>query len=137
MRILINLENTDNIVELYVEPTDTLESLKYIIEAELSIPFSTQQLKYQDRILANDMSQILSHNILEDDIIVVCKAQPRPQMNLGNMNLSQIFDNTMKMINNQTDNSFKLKVKMQCQQLKQNYLNNPGEMSILFSTDTE
>jgi DNA damage-inducible protein 1 len=137
MRILINLENTDNIMELYVEATDTLESLKYIIEAELSIPFNTQQLKFQDRILTNDMSQIISHNILEDDIVVVCKAQPKPQMNLGNMNLSQMFDNTMKMINNQTDNSFNTRVKIECQKIKQTYLNNPGEMSILFSTDTE
>jgi DNA damage-inducible protein 1 len=142
MRLLINLENTDDIRELFIEAHDTLETLKYIIEAEFQIPFLQQEVKYQGKVLNNDLSAINTFNIPEDEIVVVTKKtitisnQPNT-----NMNLSQIFDNTMKMIKTQPqgNNDFfkQMQVKSECIRLKQHYLNNPGDMSILFHQDKE
>jgi DNA damage-inducible protein 1 len=146
MRLLINLENTDDIRELYIEAHDTLETLKYIIEAEFQIPFLQQEVKYQGNVLKNDQSQIKIFNIPEDEIVVVAKKTfSTPATNTtttGNLSLSQIFDSTMKMINtqpqgNNTDYFKQMQVKNECIKLKQHYLNNAGEMSILLHQDKE
>jgi DNA damage-inducible protein 1 len=150
MRLLINLENTDEIRELYIETHDTLETLKYIIEAEFQIPFSQQDLKYQGKPLTGDNSMISTFNLPEDEILVLSKkAFPMPtlssntqvqgQANTG-VSLSQIFDNTMKMINTQPNNQLnyrEMQVKSECIRIKQQYLNNPGDLSILFMQDRE
>jgi DNA damage-inducible protein 1 len=149
MRLLINLENTDDIREIYLESHDTVETLKYIIEAEFQIPFMQQELKYQGNPIANDKSQIMAYNIPDDDILTVNKkvlAMPNlsnlgSNTSTGNVSLSSIFDSTMKMIKTQpqqnSDYMHQMRVKSECVRLKQYYLNNPGDMSILFLEDRE
>jgi hypothetical protein len=109
MRILINLENTDDIREIYIEVDETVESLKYLIEAEFNIPFSQQILKCDNKTILNFGSPISSTNIKEDEIVVVAKKQILNDVSktnsgpgLGNFNISKIFDDTMKKIKTNT-----------------------------------
>jgi len=105
MRILINLENTDDIREIYIDVHETLETLKYLIEAEFNIPFSQQILKYDNKMIFNFGSPISSTDIKEDEIVVVAKKQIMNDVSktnlgsgLGNFTMSKIFDDTMKKI---------------------------------------
>ena len=109
MRILINLENTDDIREIYIEAHETVESLKYLIEAEFGIVFSQQILKCDNKTIFNFGSPISSTNIKEDEIVVVAKKQNLNDVSktnsgpgLGNFNISKIFDDTMKKIKTNT-----------------------------------
>lgn len=165
MRILINLENTDDIREIYIEDYETIENLKYLIEAELNIPFSQQELKYENNILDNNRLAIKLTNIKEDEIVVVATKQIKIKnsnfsnsntvnsTDLGNFNISKIFDDTMKMIktnpslpsnqnfnfpnNNLPQMNSDNRVKSECLKLKEFYINNPDELNYLFNTDEE
>jgi len=135
MRVLINLENTDDIREIYLEGYDTLLNLKIIIEAEFNIPKNQQLIKYQNKTLSNDSAPFSTFNVIEDDILVV-SLNPISQNNT--LNLSQIFDNAMKNISTNPMVSFhQTQVKTECNRIKNIYLSDPGEMSILFNTDPE
>jgi hypothetical protein len=118
MRILINLENTDDIREIYIEDFETIENLKYLIEAEFNIPFSQQELNYENMIIDNNRLLIKSSKIKKDDIVVVGKKKITNNLNnfsnmntgntnisgLGyNFNISKIFDDTMKVIKSNTN----------------------------------
>jgi hypothetical protein len=164
MRILINLENTDDIREIYIEDFETVESLKYLIEAEFNIPFSVQELKYDNKVIDNNKIQIKSTKIIEDEIVVVGKKKitsnignSNQSTGLGNLNISKIFDDAMKIIktnptqSNQNQPNPNLlnfpnfnqqynidnKVKSECKQLKELYINNPDELNYLFNTDVD
>jgi DNA damage-inducible protein 1 len=143
MRVLINLENTDDIREVYIELEENLQFLKYLIEAEFNIPTIQQILVFDNKILENDNLPIRNYNIKEDEIIVVRKGMnTQTKINTNsNSNLSQIFDNTMKMIKQNPSGiqsnplSIENRVKLECQKLKNFYMNNPEELNILFNTN--
>lgn len=171
MRVLINLENTDDIREIYVEENELFENLRYIIEAEFNIPNSEQVIKYENKILDNDKIPFKNYNVKEDEILVIGRRKrdiiglDGSQLNiggrninqqgnnnlpggsntgLGGMNLSKIFDDTMKMIKqnpNQMGGLFgfnlEAKIKQECQKLKELYTNNPDELNYLFMSDPE
>jgi DNA damage-inducible protein 1 len=132
MRILVNLDNTEDFRDIYVEENEPLESLKYIIEAEFSLPFVEQELKYEDKVLGNDKMSLKEYKVKEEEILVVSRRkllggfiqggnninlnsnQPISQNNnLGNIsssgntgnNISRIFEDTMKMLKQNPGNT--------------------------------
>jgi DNA damage-inducible protein 1 len=161
MRILVNLENTDEFREIHVEENEPLVNLKYIIEAEFSIPFSEQDLKYENKRLLNDQLMFKEYKIKEDEIIVLTRKNipnnfnnannqisslNNTGLNITNHNsLTSIFDNTMKMLksnpasNSNRSSEFLLESKVQSQSkyLKDYYINKPDELNMLFNTDSE
>jgi len=164
MRILINLENTDDIREIYIDDFETVENLKYLIEAELNISFTQQELRYNNKVIDNNKLQIKLTGILEDDIVYVGKkkissnsGQQGTQSGLGNFNISKIFDDTMKILKTNPNQSNQKRtnpnplnfqnynqqtnidhrVKSECKNLKELYINNPDELNYLFNTDVE
>ena len=147
MKILVNLENSDDYKEFDIGVDEPLEMLKYIVEAEFNIPFKDQEFIFSGNLLQNDQITIKNYKIMENDIVIVRKAQPKPK-GLGNA-----FDNIMKNLNNNkpvtnnrisdnkaTDimaNINKYRIKNECQKLKNHYTTIPSEMSILLNTDEE
>jgi DNA damage-inducible protein 1 len=143
---------------------DSLESLKYIIEAEFNIPTFQQYIKYENKFLENEKLSIKNYNIKDDEILVVGKRQEA--INLKNNlpgassyintnkqnNISKIFEDTMQIIKqnpqgqggqrvqslgNNFDNlfSFDSRVKSECVKIKELYTNNPDELNYLFFQD--
>ena len=159
MRILVNLENTDEFKEIHVEENEPLESLKYIIEAEFSIPFLEQDLKFENIRLSNDKLMFKEYKIKEDEIIVLVRKNNLNNFNnqtsslntntglniTNNNSISSIFDNTMKMLksnpatNSNRNSEFLLESKVQSQSkyYKDYYINKPDELNMLFNTDSE
>ena len=174
MKILINLENTQQFDEVSVEPTDTIESLKYIIEACFSIPYNEIQLVFYNtnQILNLPDTTLINKTPLENDCMIVVrkgKAQPPINSNLNisnstnsNLNfnsindllkqnkqnnnpsnsqakpdLGSIFDNTMKMLENTKDSGLRIKAQNEAKQIYNQCMVDPGELSILFNTDSE
>ena len=73
MKILVNLENTEEFREFEINQSEPLEMLKYIIEAEFNIPFGEQEIIFNSASLKNEQSTISSYNIKENDIVIVRK----------------------------------------------------------------
>jgi DNA damage-inducible protein 1 len=73
MRILVNLENTEDFRDIFVEENEPIESLKYIIEAEFCIPFAEQELKFENKVLANDSLSLRDFKVKEEDVLIVAK----------------------------------------------------------------
>jgi hypothetical protein len=166
MKILVNLENTEDFREFQLEFNETLENLKYIIEAEYNIPYSEQEIKFEGKILSNDKLRLQDFNYKEYEILVVSKKKlgdnlsqilnqitgnrnnatsKNPNSNMHNLSAGNIFDNAMKTIKqNQGSNvgnfnmfSFEARVKNECKNLKERFLSSPDDLSLLFSTDIE
>lgn len=141
MKIVVNLENSEEFRELYVEENEPLENLKYIIEAEFSVPFHEQEIKFDNKVMLNDKLLIREYNVKEYDMLLLNKKQKQQQIN---NNLGSIFDNAMKMIKSNSQNSnnnsnliLESKVANQVQYLKNFYMNKPDELNMLFNTDPE
>lgn len=130
MRLMLNLENTDDFREFEISDEDTIETLKYIAEAEFSIPFNDQEIIHNAKSLKEEDSKTLkSCNIIENDLIILRKKQslgnfnffPNLNNNTTNTintansqqhqqqpqanNLASVFDNTMKMLRSNRGNS--------------------------------
>ena len=97
MRILVNLENTDDFKEFLIEDHEPLENLKYLVEAEMNIPFSHQEIKFEGNVLTNDKLPLREYKIKEEEIILVNRRgiadnfsqllnQIRPNNTLNNTN---------------------------------------------------
>jgi len=120
MKLLLNLENTDDFREFEISDEDTVETLKYIAEAEFGIAFNDQDIIHNSKFLKEENKTLKSCNIKENDMIVL-----RKKINLGNFNFSNnnknkingnlnnqprannlgsIFDDTMKMLKNNRGN---------------------------------
>jgi DNA damage-inducible protein 1 len=137
MKLLVNLENTEDFREFDITIDDPLEILKYIIEAEFNIQFKDQEVMWNNQILSNDKKTINGFNIKENDIIIVRKAKAK--------NIGSAFDNIMKNIDqncmsgSKADDMMKnisgYRVKNKCRRLSKYYLSTPSEMSILLNTD--
>ena len=145
MKILINLENSEDFREIQIEPNDTLETLKYIIEAEFSIPYVEQDIKYEEKSLVNYQQYISSFKISENDILILCKHKK----NTGS-SLVSAFDDVMKKLKenkplantgfNTVQNeklAMDLKVNHESKQIQEHYTKNPGDLAVLFNTDPQ
>lgn len=120
MKILINLENTDDFREFDISADDSLETIKYISEAEFGLLYNEQEIVHNGVILKDDKKTLKDINVNENDIIVL-----RKKLNFGNFNfggnsgisgntsgiaktrsndLGSIFDNTMKILKNNRNN---------------------------------
>jgi len=161
---MLNLQNTDDFREFEISEEDTIETLKYIAEAEFSIPFNDQEIIHNTKTLREDAKTLKSCNISENDMIILRKKliisanQQQPQAN----NLASVFDTTMQMLRNKpvnanlTNNSSSnsnnfnsgnlfgsqfsnasqdLRVKSEISNLKDLYLTNPDQLNYLFSID--
>jgi len=149
MRVLINLEDSDDIREVYLDLDQPLEMLKYLIEAEFNITINNQTILYENKILENDKFTLINYNIKEDEIIVVRNKQTiknnnNKKNNIGSHNIntnniSKIFDDTMKMLKypQNLTNSFESRVRFESIRIKEFYINNPVELNILFNTDPD
>ena len=143
MKILINLENTDDFREIQIEPNDTLETLRYILEAEFSIPYVEQDIKYDGKSIVNDQQTITSFKITENDIVILAKLQKNQS------SLASVFDETMKKLkqnkpiasNTGFNTPFNekmaldMKVKQESKEIQEQYTKNPGDLAVLFNTD--
>jgi len=139
MKILVNLENTEDFREFEINKDDQLEILKYIIEAEFNIQYKEQEIVFNSNILNNDQKTVGSYNISENDLIIVRKSKAKNigsafDKIMGNINKNRISgakaDDLLKNISN-------IRVKNECQRLKTYYTTNPSEMSVLLNTDEE
>jgi DNA damage-inducible protein 1 len=144
MRLLINLENTDDIRDIVIETNDSLETLRYIIEAEFAIPFIEQEIKFEGKVLNGDSQKIATFKVNENEILIISRRQK-------SQTLASVFDETMKKlkenkpVNNQQSNLFNpafnekmaidMRVKQESKQLKDHYNNSPGDLAVLFNTD--
>lgn len=165
MKLLINLENTEDFREFEFSEADTLETLKYICEAEYSIHFIEQQILHNGSIVSNDHETLQNLNIRENDMITLRKNRKSKNLNLSANNpttntnnfsdLGSVFDNTMKILKNNKNipssnqNNFGYnrnpiefsnfsqdqRVKAEMKNIKDLYLNNPDQLNYLFSTD--
>jgi len=139
MKILVNLEDTEDFREFEINNLEPLEMLKYIIEAEFNLPYKEQEIVFNSIVLTNDQQSINNYNIKENDLVVVRKTKPK--------NLGSAFDNIMKnigknrMSGSKADELLKniggYRVKNECQRLKTYYTTNPTEMSILLHNDED
>ena len=164
MKLLINLENSEKFDEIQIELSDTIETLKYLIEASFSIPFQEISLLNSNTgepYLYADLTLISKTNILPDSMLIVRKIkkpsvdsilnmlgsnnkvitsnknQSNISNNNNNVNLGSIFDDTMKLIENNRDNGLKQQVKQEAKEIYNRCMIDPGELSILFNTDIE
>lgn len=101
MKIMINFNNTELYKEIYIEDYVPLENLKYIIEAEFEIPYLDQELKFEGKILDNDLITLQDYKIKENDVLIISKKHKLPQAHIPN-NIGSLFDNAMKKINTQS-----------------------------------
>lgn len=143
MLILVNLELTEEFKEIFVDENTDIESLKYIIEAEFNIPFVDQEIKFEGSILTNS-TLIKNTKIKENDIIIVSKKIHKPIITNNNNNRTQntsnigsIFDQAMNALKSNQNNLMTNRVKNECQRLKEFYLNNPDDLSMLLNTDVK
>jgi len=95
MRLMLNLENTDDFREFEISDEDTIETLKYIAEAEFAIPFNDQEIFHNTKILKEDSQTLKSCSICENDMIIL-----RKKMTLGNFNFGSLTNNSTNSINN-------------------------------------
>lgn len=129
---MFNLENTDDFREFEISDEDTIETLKYIAEAEFAIPFNEQEIIHNAKVLKEDSKTLKTCGINENDMIILRKKISLANFNFGslsnpntastntnnnnnliNMNnpqqpqansLASVFDNTMKMLRSNRGN---------------------------------
>jgi DNA damage-inducible protein 1 len=162
MKILVNLENTEDFREFQLDYDEPIENLKYIIEAELNIPYGEQDIKFEGKILSNDKLRLRDFNYKEDEILVVSRKRLGANLsqilnqistnrssgvannsnsNSQSLSLGNIFDNAMKTIKQNPGNlsmfSIDARVKNECKNLKERFFTSPDDLSVLFTTDIE
>jgi DNA damage-inducible protein 1 len=129
MRLMLNLENTDDFREFEISDEDTIETLKYIAEAEFAIPFNDQEIFHNAKLLKEDSKTLKTCSINENDMIILRKKQSLGNLNFGSLsqkssantnninnniinpqqpqgnNLASVFENTMQMLRNNRGNA--------------------------------
>lgn len=182
MKVLINLENTEEFSEVEVELSDTIETFKYLVEACFSIPFdkigivnyhTNQLMNYSNNthlsktFLKDNEGMVvirkLANNINKanvDDVMNMINSargntsnantntnnnysmsnsnfNNNTNTNSNNMNLGSIFDNTMKMIENNRYSSIRFQAQTEAKNIYNQCMVDPGQLSILFNSDVE
>ena len=100
MRLVLNLENTDDFREFEISDEDKIETLKYIAEAEFGIPFNDQEIIHNAKFLKEDSKTLKSCSINENDMIIL-----RKKLSLGNFNFGSLSQNTSANTNNINNNN--------------------------------
>ncbi len=108
MRLLINLENSDDFREFEISDEDTIETLKYIAEAEFGVMFNDQDLIVNAKILKEDNKTLKQLGLKDNDMIILRKKlnflntnNPISQNNNNNNNKNLInLNSNINHINN-------------------------------------
>lgn len=173
MKILLNLENTNNFNEIDVEENDTVETLKYLIEATFEIPFNQIEMidGSNNKILKLQNNNLVGQFIKSESLLIIRKKNNimdildstlfnknssnnnkdkvdinnsgnknyNNSSNLNNnnkkVNLGDVFDNTMKMLDNNKDSYIRSYAENEAKTIYNRFINNPNELSILFNSD--
>ena len=73
MKITINIEAKDIFDEIEVIESEVLETIKYIIEAEHTIPYNQQEIIHNGNLI-NDIGKSLNElQIKDNDILIIRK----------------------------------------------------------------
>ncbi|CAD8136736.1 unnamed protein product [Paramecium pentaurelia] len=74
-QITLKIKTLDNqITSLVVDPNNTVQQLKQVIQTQLNIPFDKQRLIYQGRVLENNKT--LQDYKLQNDHVILLPGQP-------------------------------------------------------------
>ena len=96
MKILINLDSTDNFQEVDIEETSSVLELKMLLQTIFNIPFNEMELKLKNQIIQNPNLQIKDLKI-GDNVLLLKQVQNQ------NIGFSQIFQ--PQNISNNNNNS--------------------------------
>jgi DNA damage-inducible protein 1 len=121
MKITINIESKDIFDEIEITENEQIETVKYIIEAEHSIPYVQQEIYHNGILIKNFEKTLKDLQIKDNDILLIRKKNEsfnnnnnlinpnfnniNSNNNNRNMDLGSVFDNTMKMIKQNKANS--------------------------------
>lgn len=109
MKVLINLENTEQFSEIDIEPDYTIEVMKYIIEGVFSVPFNEIALidyNTNSRLNYTNNTIISNTNIKADSMIIVKQIKKTNVDDIMNMINTSSQPNTFNTTNNNfTSNS--------------------------------
>ena len=73
MRISIVNTLNDKVYQIEIDPTQSVEDLKVLIEVESCLPIAEQQLIFQNDFLDNNVQTVGEAGISEDDLIILQK----------------------------------------------------------------
>lgn len=140
MRVLINIDKSDLFDEIQIDVNDTIETLFYIIEGTFEIPFHTIQLTVDGILFNFPLSTMIKDTFIKNDSMILVKKKEnsiqQPVINKQNQtSLGNIFENTMKMLNNNQDTLLQSEASREANIIYSKCMNNPSELSILFNTD--
>ena len=105
MKILINLDSTDNFQEVDIEETSSVLELKMLLQTIFNIPFNEMELKLKNQIIQNPNLQIKDLKI-GDNVLLLKQVQnqnigfnqifqPQNISNNNNNSLGSLFDQFM------------------------------------------
>lgn len=90
MKLMFQIENTENFQELDIDGASTVYELKQMIQSLTNIPFNQVQIQLNGQKITNPNLTISQLNV-GDNILIVSKAQPQAQSN----NIGDIFTQAM------------------------------------------
>ena len=143
MKIVVNLEHTDNYQEIDIGEDKYVYDLLIILQTVFDIPYTNITLKLNGTIISEPYTPISCLNINNDIIIVSTKSQT-----LGDafsQVMSTLSTKNAKQQHQQHSNSFnpfsfqtrESALISRAQYIKEKYLNNPDALSSLFTENSE
>ncbi len=102
MKILVNLENSDTFQEVDIDASSSILELKMLLQTMFNIPFNEMELTLRGMKLSDPNKRIDDLKIVDD--ILICSKKPQAMVNnaMPNLSLGQMFQNSMRNLNNQT-----------------------------------
>ena len=150
MKIVVNLENTDNYQEIDIGEDKYVYDLLIILQTVFDIPFSNITLKLNGTIISDPYTPINYLHINNDDILIIStKSQTlgdafsqvmstlnskNPKQQQHTSNLSGIYSQGFNPFSFQTRESSLIS---RAQYIKEKYLNNPEALNNLFTDNPE
>ena len=154
MKIVVNLENTDNYQEIDIGEDKYVYDLLIILQTVFDIPFSNITLKLNGTIISEPYTPISYLKINNDDILIVSSksqtlgdafSQVMSTLNSMNPRQQQQQQNTSNLsgiYSQQGFNPFSFQTResaliSRAQYIKEKYLNNPDALNHLFTDNPE
>jgi hypothetical protein len=154
MKIVVNLENTDNYQEIDIGEDKYVYDLLIILQTVFDIPFSNITLKLNGTIISDPYTPISYLKINNDDVLIVSSksqtlgdafSQVMSTLNSKNPRQQQQQQNTSNLsgiYSQQGFNPFSFQTResaliSRAQYIKEKYLNNPDALNNLFTDNPE
>ena len=154
MKIVVNLENTDNYQEIDIGEDKYVYDLLIILQTVFDIPFSNITLKLNGTIISDPYTPISYLKINNDDVLIVSSksqtlgdafSQVMSTLNSMNPRQQQQQQNTSNLsgiYSQQGFNPFSFQTResaliSRAQYIKEKYLNNPDALNHLFTDNPE